>query len=210
MRVIAIDGPAGSGKSTVGRRVAEELGLDYLDTGAMYRAVTVAALTRGVDPSDDRAVAALAERVTVNVDASGVTVDGHDVTDAIRTVEVDRAVSGVAANPDVRRVLVERQRGWARERDGGVIEGRDIGTVVFPDATLKLYFTARPEVRAARRAGERTGTDTATVAAELDRRDTADSRRATSPLTTATDATTIDTSDRDVGTIVAEVLELLR
>lgn len=209
MKVIAIDGPAGSGKSSIGHGVAQALGLDYLDTGAMYRAVTVAALERGTDRDSPTALADLAGSVSIEVDGGSVLLDGSDVTTTIRTTEVDRAVSQVAATPGVRSVLVERQRKWAADHGGGVIEGRDIGTVVFPDATLKLYLTARPEVRAARRAGERSGSDTATVAAELERRDTADSRRAASPLTIAPDALTIDTSDRDVATIVASILELI-
>lgn len=208
MRVIAIDGPAGSGKSTIGRRVAEKLGLEYLDTGAMYRAVTVAALHDGTDLDDPTAVARVAERIEITV-GDRVCIDGRDVTDEIRTSRVDAVVSGVAANPDVRRVMVCAQRTWATERDGGVIEGRDIGTVVFPDATLKLYFTAREEVRAARRAGECAGSDTATVAAALNRRDSADSRRAASPLVTAEDATVIDTSDRGITEIVDQILGLV-
>lgn len=209
MKVIAIDGPAGSGKSSIGHGVAAALGLDYLDTGAMYRAVTVAALERGIDRDSPTALAELAASVSIDVDEGSVLLDGCDVTAAIRTTEVDRAVSQVAATPGVRSVLVERQRAWAGDHGGGVIEGRDIGTVVFPDATLKLYLTARPEVRAARRADERGGSNVATVAAELERRDTADSVRAASPLTTAPDALTIDTSDRDVATIVASILELI-
>ncbi|HSL57830.1 MAG TPA: (d)CMP kinase, partial [Acidimicrobiales bacterium] len=134
MRVIAIDGPAGSGKSTVARRLAERLGLEYLDTGAMYRAVTFAALRRGVDPADVEPVARIAQEVRLRVDADGVRVDDVDATIEIRGPEVTRAVSIVAANPDVRRELVSRQREWVRARDGGVLEGRDIGSVVFPDA----------------------------------------------------------------------------
>ncbi len=151
LRVIAIDGPAGSGKSTVARRLAERLGLEYLDTGAMYRAVTFAALRRNVDPSDGADVGQLAARLEMSVDTSAVIVDDVDATIEIRGPEVTRAVSIVAANPDVRREMVRRQQEWARARGGGVIEGRDIGTVVFPDAELKVYLTARPEVRAARR-----------------------------------------------------------
>lgn len=209
MRVIAIDGPAGSGKSTVGRRVAAALDLEYLDTGAMYRAVTVSAMHRGTDLSDPTAVADVAGDTAIVIAGGTVSIDGRDITDVIRTTEVDAAVSGVAANPEVRRVLVAAQRAWATERGGGVIEGRDIGTVVFPDATLKLYFTAREEVRAARRAGERAGSDTATIAAALHRRDTADSQRTASPLSTADDAVVIDTSDRGVDAIVDEILERL-
>ena len=154
MKVIAIDGPAGSGKSTVARRLAVRLGLDYLDTGAMYRAVTFAALRRGIDPADTGPVADLARVVDLDVTTDHVRVDGVDATIEIRGPEVSRAVSLVAANPEVRAELVRRQREWAYERSGGVMEGRDIGTVVFPDAMLKVYLNARPEVRAERRAAE--------------------------------------------------------
>src|SRR5688500_6788359 len=141
MRVIAIDGPAGSGKSTIGRALAARLGLEYLDTGAMYRSVTFAALRRGIEPTDGIAIAALARGLRLVV-AARVLVDDEDATDAIRGPEVTGAVSAVAANPEVRRELVRRQQAWAGERGGGVIEGRDIGTVVFPDAELKVYLTA--------------------------------------------------------------------
>ncbi len=148
MMVIAIDGPAGSGKSTVARRLAVRLDLDYLDTGAMYRAVTFAALRRGIDPADADEVAALARNVELIVGDDTIRVDDVDATIEIRGPEVTRAVSIVAANPAVRAELVARQRRWADAHGGGVIEGRDIGSVVFPDAALKLYLTARPEVRA--------------------------------------------------------------
>ena len=195
MIVIAIDGPAGSGKSTVGRRLAERLGLTYLDTGAMYRAVAFAAIRQGLDPEDRDRVAALARAVDIVVDDSGVRVDDIDATVEIRGPEVTRAVSVVAANPEVRTELRARQRAWAIERGGGVIEGRDIGTVVFPDALLKVYLTASPEVRASRRAKEMTDLDYDEVAADIARRDAADSGRADSPLATACDAVTLDTSD---------------
>ena len=129
MRVIAIDGPAGSGKSTIARLLADRLGLEYLDTGAMYRAVAFAALRRGVDPADADDVARIAERIDLRVDHDGTRVDGVDASIEIRGPEVTRAVSIVAANPAVRREMVSRQREWARQRDGGVLEGRDIGTV---------------------------------------------------------------------------------
>src|SRR3954447_18809291 len=137
MRVIAIDGPAGSGKSTVARALAERLGLRYLDTGAMYRAVAFAALRTDVDPDDDDAIGALAEKLSIDV-GDKVLVDGVDASVEIRGPEVTRAVSTVAANPRVRRDMRERQRAWAEENGGGVIEGRDIGSVVFPDAELKV------------------------------------------------------------------------
>ncbi len=207
--VIAIDGPAGSGKSTIARALAERLGLGYLDTGAMYRAVTVAALDKGVDVTDESAVAPLAAGLDLRLEGTRVWADGAEVTAAIRTVETSRAVSEVAKLPAVRQELVARQRAWVAERGGGVVEGRDIATVVFPHADLKLYLTARPEVRAARRAGEMGQTDADAVAADLARRDATDSQRSASPLAVADDATVVDTSDRDVDSIVAGILDLL-
>lgn len=209
LRVVAIDGPSGSGKSTVARTLADRLGLGYLDTGAMYRAVTFAALRRGVDPADDDAVARLAIELEVVVDGGSVTVDGIDASGAIRGPEVTRAVSAVAANAEVRRELVRRQREWGEERGGGVIEGRDIGTVVFPDAELKAYLTARLEVRADRRSAELGDAPSEAVAADLKRRDALDSSRQVDPLTCADDAVVIDTTDRSVDDIVGELLELL-
>jgi cytidylate kinase len=209
MRVIAIDGPAGSGKSTVARRLAERLGLDYLDTGAMYRAVTFAALRRGIDPSEVDDVAKLVHDLEINVTDGTVEVDGVDASIEIRGPEVTRAVSEVAANPAVRAELRRRQQEWAAEHGGGVIEGRDIGSVVFPDAELKVYLTAHPEVRASRRAGEVRDLDYEVVAADLARRDALDQGREHSPLTQADDAVTVDTTDRSVDDIVDGILELL-
>lgn len=203
MRVIAIDGPAGSGKSTVARLLAERLGLDYLDTGAMYRAVTFAALRRDIDPADADPVASLARKVDLDVSLDAVVVDGVDATIEIRGPEVTRAVSLVAANPAVRAEMVARQREWATKHDGGVIEGRDIGSVVFPDAQLKVYLDARPEIRAARRSKEVSDLDYETVAADLARRDALDQGRETSPLTRAGDAVEVDTSDLGIEAIVA-------
>ena len=206
VRVIAIDGPAGSGKSTVARAVADRLGLEYLDTGAMYRAVTFAALRRGVDPSEVEPVAQIAETCELEVTDGTVTVDGVDATIEIRGPEVTRAVSIVAANPRVRDAMRERQRLWAEERGGGVLEGRDIGTVVFPDALLKIYLDARPEIRAARRSKEVSDLDYETVAADLARRDALDQGREHAPLVEAHDAVVIDTSDLSVDEIV-DVIE---
>jgi cytidylate kinase len=204
--VIAIDGPAGSGKSTVAKAVAERLGLEYLDTGAMYRSVAYAALRGDVDPADLDQVAKLVPVLEIDVTSGITTVDGVDASIEIRGPEVTRAVSVVAANPAVRADLRERQRDWARERGGGVIEGRDIGTVVFPDATVKVYLTASPEERAGRRAKEVTDLDYETVAADIARRDAFDQGRDDSPLTEADDAVTIDTTDRTIDEIVDEVL----
>jgi cytidylate kinase len=205
VKVIAIDGPAGSGKSTVARGLARRLGLDYLDTGAMYRAVTFAALRRGVDPADVEPTARVARSVDLDVSSDGVRVDGVDATIEIRGPEVSRAVSIVAANPVVREELVRRQRQWAVERGGGVLEGRDIGTVVFPDARLKVYLTARPDVRAERRAAEVSDLDYETVAADLARRDAYDQGREVSPLALADGAVEIDTTDRTVEEIIDEL-----
>lgn len=205
MRVIAIDGPAGSGKSTVARALAARLGLEYLDTGAMYRSVTFAALRRGVDPAEADAVARVADRAEIEVDPEGVRVDGVDATIEIRGPEVSRAVSIVAANPAVRTEMVRRQREWVAQRGGGVLEGRDIGTVVFPDAELKVYLTADPEIRAQRRSKEVTDLDYETVAADLARRDALDQGREDSPLTEAADAFVVDTS----GLTVEEILDVI-
>jgi len=202
MRVIAIDGPAGSGKSTVGRKLAVRLDLTYLDTGAMYRAVAFAAIRQGVDPDEPEAVANLARAIDIAVDDDGVRVDDIDATVEIRGPEVTRAVSMVAANSEVREELRARQRAWALERGGGVIEGRDIGTVVFPDAVLKVYLTASVEVRASRRAKEMTDMHYDHVAADIARRDAADSGREDSPLATAGDAVTVDTSELTIDGVV--------
>ncbi len=209
MRVIAIDGPAGSGKSTVGRKLADRLGLTYLDTGAMYRAVAFAAIRQGIDPDEAEQVAALARAVDIVVDDDGVRVDDIDATVEIRGPEVTRAVSLVAANPGVREELRARQRAWALERGGGVIEGRDIGTVVFPDATLKVYLTASVEVRARRRAKEMTDLDYDEVAADIARRDAADSSRSDSPLATAGDAVTVDTSELGIEAAVEVLADMV-
>ncbi|MGE0508714.1 MAG: (d)CMP kinase [Acidimicrobiia bacterium] len=208
MRVIAIDGPAGAGKSTVSRAVAARLDLPYLDTGAMYRAVTLAVLRRGVDPDDDDAVAAVARDMTLHIDAHGVTVDGVDGTAAIRGPQVTALVSQVAANPGVRADLRERQRAWAAEAGGGVIEGRDIGSVVFPDAELKVFLTASPRERARRRAAE-AGGDIDQIEASIAARDHVDSTRDDSPLTEADGSAFVDTDSRTVDEVVDAIVQLL-
>jgi cytidylate kinase len=168
--------------------------------------VTFAALRRGIDPADQGPVESLARKVDLDVGPDRVTVDGVDATIEIRGPEVSRAVSLVAANAGVRTELVRRQREWTTERGGGVLEGRDIGTVVFPDAVLKVYLSARPEVRAERRAAEVTGLDYETVAADMARRDALDQGRATDPLRRADAAVEIDTSDMTVDQIVDELV----
>ena len=198
--VVAIDGPAGSGKSTLSRALADRLGLQRLDTGAMYRSVAWAVLRDGVDLADTAAVAALAGELVIDV-GDRVVVDGTDVTEAVRGPEVSATVSAVAANPAVRAVMVDRQRAWVAAHGGGVVEGRDIGSVVLPDATLKLYLDASPEVRAARRSEE--------GAEAVARRDRLDSTRATSPLERADGARVIDTGAHSVEDIVDQVLAWL-
>jgi len=203
--VIAIDGPAGAGKSTVGRAVADRLGVGYLDTGAMYRAVTFAVLRRGVDPRDEEAVLGVAQTVEMTVGEERVMVDGVDATREIRGREVTSAVSSVAANPAVRSLLVDAQRSWVVSRGGGVVEGRDIGTVVFPDADLKLFVTASPRVRAERRVAE-AGGDVDEMEASIIERDRLDSTRETSPLAVDPAAVTLDTSGLSIDEVVAAVV----
>jgi cytidylate kinase len=208
LRVIAIDGPAGAGKSTIGKALARRLGLEYLDTGAMYRAVTAAALRRGVALDDLDAVGQVARGLDVEVGERGVFADGHDVTAEIRGAEVTGAVSRVAANSAVRAELRARQRAWAEQRGGGVIEGRDIGTVVFPDAALKLYLTASPRVRAERRVAE-AGGDVDEIEASIATRDQYDTTRADSPLREADGAVLVDTTGLGIDAVLAHILGLL-
>jgi cytidylate kinase len=201
-RVIAIDGPAGSGKSSVARAVALDLGWSFLDTGAMYRAVTVEAVSRGVDVHDADAVAAIADAATLTT-LPRVTVNGRDVEDEIRTDEINLAVSVVAAEPRVRAAMVARQREFAAAQpEGTVVEGRDITTVVFPDASVKIFLTASLEERARRRGEE--GEDS------VARRDEVDSTRAASPLRQADDAIVLDTTGRDVDDVAQEIVQWLK
>jgi cytidylate kinase len=223
-RVVAVDGPAGSGKSSVCRGVADRLGYRYLDTGAMYRAMTWAVLGAGIDPTDDGAVAEFAGTPRIvsgtNPQAPTIEVDGIDVSDPIRTSEVTGAVSAVSAVPAVRDRLVALQRSHAEtaERDGTgiVVEGRDIGSVVLPSADLKVYLTADPEIRALRRAREQAGTESvgeeslSETGAALSRRDAFDASRAASPMTQAPDAVVVDTSAMALDQVVDHVCALIR
>jgi cytidylate kinase len=201
--VIAIDGPAGAGKSTVTRAVALRLGWTYLDSGAMYRAVALLALA-----SPARAPAALARAARIDAGGGRVLLDGRDVTGELRAPEVSEAASRVAADPDVRRALVAQQRRLIGEGDW-VAEGRDIGTVVAPDAALKIFLTATPEERARRRAAE-LGADARAVLAEQALRDERDATRAHSPLRPAPGAVTLDSTDLSVEEVVGRIVALAR
>jgi CMP/dCMP kinase len=208
--VVALDGPSGTGKSTVARRLASRLGARYLDTGAMYRAATVAVLRGGIDVTDPVAVtrAVEAAKIVISTDPEqvSITLDGDPVDADIRSAETTAAVSAVSAVAAVRALLVDAQRELIA--DGGiVVEGRDIGSVVWPTARPKVYLTASPEARARRRAGE-LESDVASVAADSNRRDELDSSRAASPLRQASDAIELDTTDLDVDEVVAKLLEL--
>ncbi len=209
---IAIDGPSGAGKGTVARAVAAALGYRHVDSGAMYRAVGWKAAHDGIPFDDETRVAEMAARSTLSVSDAIVAIDGVDVTRAIRTPEIDRAATAVARLPNVRAVLVERQRAFGR--DGGIVmEGRDIGTVVFPNADVKVYLDASPEERARRRAQDPAHTGGSTVVAEvasaLTARDELDRTRAASPLYAAADAVVVDTTGLSIEQVVAKVLDLV-
>ena len=204
--IVAIDGPAGAGKSTVARRLASRLGFRYLDTGAMYRALTWLALERGASLEDSALLATLAEANAVTFDpGGGVAIGGRDVTEEIRGARIDRVVSTVARHPEVRTVMRERQQELAEEGDA-VIEGRDIGTVVAPDAAVKVYLVAEPGVRARRRLSERPEIGADALATDLRLRDQRDAIR----MQPAPDAITIDTTDIDIDDVVAQIEELVR
>ncbi len=208
MIIVAIDGPAGAGKSTIAKALAVSLKLRYLDTGAMYRAVTFAALTRNIQLHDESAVAEIARNSVLLIEDDSIVIDGVDATTAIRGPEVTRSVSVVATNSLVRTELRNRQRRWVSEHGGGVVEGRDIGSVVFSEATLKVYLTASPIVRARRRVAQ-SGGDVQQIAAEIAERDQRDSSRSDSPLIKTNDSITVDTSDRMIEDIVAQLKQLV-
>jgi CMP/dCMP kinase len=207
--IIAIDGPSGSGKSTLGRMLARALGLLYIDTGSMYRAVALAVIDAEIDPGDKDAVAALADEIEIDLrgdpDSLSVLLNGRDVTDQIRTEKVTEMSSIVSTIPGVRRAMVARQR--AISKRGAVLNGRDIGTVVFPDADVKFFLTAGPEERAERRYKEDQTSTYAETLADMIERDRRDSSRADSPLKVADDAIVIDSTGKSIQQVFEEMME---
>ena len=204
LRIVAIDGPAGAGKSTIAKALAVSLNIPYLDTGAMYRMVTYAALRDGIDIKNESDVAAIAKGMRAVMSADRFIVDEVDVTDIIRGPQVTEAVSTVAALSAVRSELRAAQRTWVENAGGGVVEGRDIGTVVFPDATLKVFLTASPAVRAQRRVAQ-SGGDVVVIEKQIRQRDHLDSTRADSPLRESNDSLFIDTTDLSIDAVVKQI-----
>ncbi len=208
--VIAVDGPAGSGKSSVCRGVAQRLDLRYLDTGAMYRAMTLAVLRAGIDPRDAPGVCGLLPQVQLSIctdpKAPAIALNGDDVTAAVRGADVTAAVSAVSAVPEIRSAMVDAQRAEVAkavfDNVGIVVEGRDIGSVVLPDASVKIFLTADPQIRAQRRAAETDGAEVATTAALLQARDAHDAGRQASPMTQAPDAKVVDTSALSLSEVI--------
>ena len=212
--IVAIDGPAGTGKSSTSKAVAAQLGLSYLDTGAQYRAITWWMVNNGIDIDDPAAITAATGKPEIisGTDPEGptITVDGVDVSGPIRTQEVSSRVSAVSAVPEVRARITELQRSIAASAENGiVVEGRDIGTTVLPDADLKIFLTASPEARAARRSGELKGSDVHATREALMKRDAADSGRKTSPLAKADDAVEVDTTDLTLAQVIECVVTLV-
>ncbi|MFJ7058306.1 (d)CMP kinase [Streptomyces griseobrunneus] len=212
--IVAIDGPSGTGKSSTSRAVAAKLGLSYLDTGAQYRAITWWMLNNGIDVTSPAEIATAAAKPVIisGTDPTGptITVDGEDASGPIRTQEVTSKVSAVSAVPEVRTIITELQRSIAAGAEGGiVVEGRDIGTTVLPDADLKIFLTASPEARAARRSGEVKGSDLAATREALIKRDAADSGRKTSPLAKADDAVEVDTTELTLQQVIECVVTLV-
>lgn len=208
-QVIAIDGPAGAGKSTVARAVAAKTGLPYLDTGAMYRCIALSVLRSGIDPADETRVAPIAENALIEIDGTTVRLDGEDVSGMIRGADVSATVSVIAVHPRVRTAMRSQQQRWVETRGGAVVEGRDISTVVFPDAVLKIFLTASPHERARRRV-EQVGGDVDEIATAIAERDRIDSTRADSPLRAADDAVIIDSSDASIDDVVTRIHEEYR
>ncbi|AZM52443.1 (d)CMP kinase [Streptomyces sp. WAC 01529] len=212
--IVAIDGPSGTGKSSTSKAVAAQLGLSYLDTGAQYRAITWWMVHNGIDLTDPSAIAAVAGKPEIvsgtDPAAPTITVDGTDVAGPIRTTDVTSKVSAVSAVPEVRALITELQRTIARSAEKGiVVEGRDIGTTVLPDADLKIFLTASPEARAARRSGELKGADVKATQEALIKRDAADSSRKTSPLAKADDAVEVDTTELTLQQVIECVVTLV-
>ena len=204
LRIVAIDGPAGAGKSTIAKALAIALNIPYLDTGAMYRMVTYAALRDGIDLNNESTVADIAKSMNVVMSSDRFIVDDVDVTDIIRGPQVTEAVSTVAALSSVRSELRAAQRTWVENAGGGVVEGRDIGTVVFPDATLKVFLTASPAVRAQRRVAQ-SGGDVVVIEEQIRQRDHLDSTRADSPLRESHDSLFIATTDLSIDAVVNQI-----
>jgi cytidylate kinase len=204
LAVIAIDGPAGAGKSTVAKLVAEATGLPYLDTGAMYRCVALLSTRTGIDSSNESGVAAIAESIDITFQGVQCWMNGEDVSQEIRSAEIASIVSIIAAQSPVRTAMRTQQQRWIQQQGGGVVEGRDIGTVVFPNAELKVFLTASPEERASRRVGQ-SGGDLKEIAFNIAERDRIDSERVDSPLRPAGDAVVVDST----GLTIAEVVDLI-
>ena len=204
MAVIAIDGPAGAGKSTVAKLVAEATGLPYLDTGAMYRCVALLSSRTGIDSSNESGVAAIAESIDITFQGVQCWMNGEDVSQEIRSAEIASIVSIIAAQSSVRTAMRTQQQRWIQQQGGGVVEGRDIGTVVFPNAELKVFLTASPEERASRRVGQ-SGGDLKEIAFNIAERDRIDSERVDSPLRPAGDAVVVDST----GLTITEVVDLI-
>ena len=209
-KIIAIDGPAGSGKSTIAKALAKRLNLEYLDTGAMYRAVALISIQQKVEIKDEKQVLAVAKEMDFSFEDGLCVVNGFDATREIRGSEVTRVVSVVAAMPTVRQEMVERQRLWVEERNGGVVEGRDIGSVVFPKAKVKVYLTASEEVRTERRIEQEETPDASKVADSIRKRDEADKGRSTSPLVRSEGAIEIHTALMGVEETIEEILGIFK